>query len=139
MIHISDLAEFVFQIIHRTPVNPYIFAIDSAENQDQKAVVQEISRYFGSGLIKPKPTIEAVLDENFEIIRINLKMRPSELFEAKCQDNIEDIPFRWWCKKGFVKNMNKVCEEFIQYRGLRTNKVFITGPPASGKTFFAKQ
>ena len=139
MVHVRDIAEYVFQTIHRTPQNSYIFAVDWAENQDQKAVVSEISKTFGSGLIKPKPTLEAVLDENFEIIRVNLKLKPNELFESPCGENLEDIPFRWWCKKGFVKNMGRVCDEFIQFRGLRTNKVFISGPPASGKTFFGKQ
>ena len=68
-----DLAEYVFQTIHRTPQNPYIFAVDWAENQDQKAVVAEISKNFGSGLIKPKPTLEAVLDENFEGVNVGDK------------------------------------------------------------------
>ena len=141
MIHVQDLAEFVYQTIHRTPTQNYLFAIDFAENQDQKSIVQEISKNFGSGLIKPKPTMEAVLDENFEILRVNLKIKPNLSFEGDVEDlqSIEYIPFRWWCKEGFLKNMHKVCDEFIEYRGLRTNKILITGPPASGKTFFGKQ
>lgn len=139
MIHVKDLGEFVFQTIHRTPNQSYIFAIDWAENQDQKAVIQEISKNFGSGIVKPKSTMEAVLDENFEIMRVNLKIKPNDIFETQPLELIEEIPFRWWCKEGFVKNMQKVCDEFIQFRGLRTNKIFISGPPASGKTHYGKQ
>lgn len=54
-----------------------------AENQDQKSIVLEISKTFGSGLAKPKPTMEAVLDENFEICRIHLKVKGEKIFEPK--------------------------------------------------------
>ena len=54
-----------------------------AENQDQRSIVLEISKTFGSGLAKPKPTMEAVLDENFEICRIHLKMKAEKIFEPK--------------------------------------------------------
>lgn len=135
MIHVKDLAEYVFHVIHRTPPLFYIFAVDFSEGLEQKSIVQEISRNFGSGLVKPKPTMEAVLDENFEIIRINLKIRPNHCFE---EEN-DGFSFRWWCKEGFLKNMDKVCNEFIEYRGLRTNKILIAGPPAVGKTHYGKQ
>lgn len=36
-------------------------------------------------------------------------------------------------------NIQKVKEEFCKERGLKPIKIFITGPPASGKTKYAKQ
>lgn len=134
MVHVKDLAEYVFHIIHRTPRTNYLFALDFSEGLEQRAIVGEISKNFGSGLIKPKPTMEAVFDENFDIIRVHLKMKPNPIFE----EEHEGISFRWWCKEGFLKNMTKICTEFKQFRGLRTNKIFITGPPAAGKSFFGK-
>lgn len=52
---------------------------------------------------------------------------------ADLKDSIE-----WKCKQGInVKTMVMLNEEFNYYRGLFPLKVFIGGPPCSGKTHFA--
>jgi len=42
------------------------------------------------------------------------------------------------CKEGLKNNIASVKEEFQKERGLKPFKIFITGPPASGKSFFGK-
>ncbi len=44
------------------------------------------------------------------------------------------LKFPWHCEKGIVENALQLNDEFNQARNLKPMKVFITGPPASGKT-----
>jgi adenylate kinase len=47
---------------------------------------------------------------------------------------------QWHCKEGICKEtMGLLNQEFNLYRGLFPLKVFLTGPPASGKTHFAEK
>ena len=50
---------------------------------------------------------------------------------------IKQLKFPWHSEKGIVGNMVKLNKEFNDCRGLNPVKIFITGPPASGKTFYA--
>ena len=49
----------------------------------------------------------------------------------------EERKFPWHAKFGIRKNVPKLNKEFNEFRGLNPVKIFITGPPASGKTFYA--
>ena len=40
---------------------------------------------------------------------------------------------------GLVENIQTVVQEYRDARGLSSLKIFVHGPPASGKTFFAKK
>lgn len=45
--------------------------------------------------------------------------------------------FPWHCEKGIVKNIISLNNEFNTFRGLNPVKMFVTGPPASGKTYYS--
>ncbi len=47
--------------------------------------------------------------------------------------------FQWHCEKGIIDNVRKLNDEFNDYRGLHPVKIFISGPPASGKSYYAEQ
>jgi adenylate kinase len=72
-------------------------------------------------------------------------MRTSDVFkDGEPPEDAEDpeeaakkLKFPWHCEKGIVANIRMLNEEFNDNRGLHPVKIFITGPPASGKTFFA--
>mgnify|MGYP001987427426 CR=1 FL=1 len=49
------------------------------------------------------------------------------------------IEMDWLCKPGLPEKINLVKEEFAKERGLRPVKIFITGPPCSGKSFYGQQ
>ena len=88
-------------------------------------------------------------------MRVNLKMRTSDCFkdgvltEAEENDEtleeedkeqlLKDRKFPWHCEKGILSNMEKLNREFNEYRGLNPVKIFVTGPPASGKSFYAQK
>ena len=69
---------------------------------------------------------------------LNLKVKPSSLFVSQNEEE-EPVEFEWHCKDGLKVNISKVKEEFCKERGLKPVKIFITGPPASGKSFYGKQ
>jgi hypothetical protein len=42
--------------------------------------------------------------------------------------------FNWHCEGGIVDNIKLLSDEFNKTRKLNPVKIFLTGPPASGKT-----
>ena len=64
----------------------------------------------------------------------------SEETENNCNDSLtDDKKLEWQYRDGFVENFDKIYNEFRIFRRARTVKVFITGPPGSGKTFFSQK
>lgn len=47
--------------------------------------------------------------------------------------------FPWHCEKGIIGNIRLLNDEFNKYRGLNPVKIFISGPPASGKSFYSEK
>lgn len=74
-------------------------------------------------------------------------MRPSIVFkDEEPSEDAEDpdaererLRFKWHCEEGLSKNITKLNNEFNTFRGLKPVKIFIAGPPASGKTFYGKR
>jgi SpoVK/Ycf46/Vps4 family AAA+-type ATPase len=80
-----------------------------------------------------------------EFLKINLKIRSSDVFkDGEPPEDAEDpeeeakkLKFPWHAEKGIIENIRLLNIEFNKDRGLNPVKIFITGPPASGKTFYA--
>jgi adenylate kinase len=75
-------------------------------------------------------------------------MRASDAFRdgeppEDAGDDIDELAkklrFPWHCEKGIVENIRMINEEFNECRGLHPVKIFLTGPPASGKTHYAER
>ena len=92
--------------------------------------MKTISEGMGSGLIKHMELSDALGEEWVEFITLDMKIQASKVFQ-----NIE-----WHCPQGICKeSMTLLNHEFNVFRGLFPLKVFITGPPAGGKTHFAQR
>lgn len=106
---------------------------------------------------------------NFDLLMLDAWMKPSNMFKAMAdaaegepdqaddeeqQDgdndqNDPDVPklkkkslklnFDWWCKPGIAKSMPLLCREFNEARGLKPNRIMLSGPPVSGISYFAKK
>ena len=63
----------------------------------------------------------------------------ANLEEEEQNKLLEELKFKWHCEKGIIGNISKLNEEFNKNRGLNPVKIFITGPPASGKSFYSTQ
>ena len=97
-----------------------------------------------------------VLPENFpkDLLYLDVKILPSEFLKGEVKekeryysqlslDEEEKPPqyiplFKWHCPNGIISNMHSLRKEFIKYRNLNTNKIFILGNPYTGKTTISK-
>lgn len=78
---------------------------------------------------------------------INLKMKCSKAFkDGEPSEDAEDpeeeakkLKFPWHCEKGIINNIQMLNQEFIEQHELKPVKIFVQGPPGSGKTYFAKK
>lgn len=154
-IHVIDLARLVRRVVIEAPkVHPYIFAIDRTKKPTQKRIVSQISKCMGTD------KIENILPQEQDApiwqyrLQTNLKMKASDAFkdgqlteaeEEKYEDEDEKEAelakrkFPWHCEKGIIGNMEKLNVEFNTFRGLNPVKIFVTGPPAAGKSFYSKE
>lgn len=132
-------------------MHPYVFAVDRTKKPTQKRIISQIAKMMGTN------QIECVEDcpKQGDQMRVNLKMKTSDCFkdgvltEAEENDEtleeedkeqiLKDRKFQWHCERGIIGNMDKLNREFNEFRGLNPVKIFVTGPPASGKTFYAEK
>lgn len=145
-IHVLDLARLVRKVVEKKPISYYIFALDKTKNPTQKRIVEAISKGMGTGESESVSYDDVKQQPWAEYLALNLKMRSSDVMkDEEPPEDAEDpeeaakaLKFPWHCKKGIVKNMPLLNEEFNQNRGLKPVKIFITGPPACGKSHYAK-
>ena len=55
------------------------------------------------------------------------------------EEAAKKLKFPWHCEKGIIDNIRLLNVEFNDFNCLHPVKIFITGPPASGKTFYTDQ
>ena len=77
--------------------------------------------------------------QNFSEMNIDLKLKPSNVFidekrEDEDKEDYEKRSFKWHCQYGIPENISQLRKEFMKYRGLKSNKIFIIGTPYTGKT-----
>jgi len=149
-VHVTDLARMVKKVFESKPEKQYIFGIDNTKRPTQKKLIQAISSGIGTGLVESVDQPEAQRKAHprktplqFELdwrvpLSLNLKAKPSSLFVSQNEEE-EPVEFDWHCKDGLKTNIQKAKEEFCKERGLKPVKIFVTGPPAAGKSFFGKQ
>jgi adenylate kinase len=134
-VHVADLTQCIKHLLLSLPPVPlhikpqqYFVAVDQARHQTQERIMQAISAGMGSGLIK-KVELSDVLGEGWvEFLTLDMKFRTSEAF----------LGLSWHSPTGLsTESMSILNQEFNIYRGLFPLKVFVTGPPAAGKTHFA--
>jgi len=150
-IHIIDLARLVCRIVNDKPDHPYIFAIDKTKKPTQKRIVQAIANGMGTGQAASVEVDTSDPNQAFwrDFLTINLKMKTSSVFkdgqltpEQEEEENAEELlnalKFNWHSEKGIIENVTNLNTEFNTFRGLNPVKIFISGPPASGKSHYAK-
>ena len=77
--------------------------------------------------------------QHFYEMNIDLKLKPSPLFidekrEDEDKEDYDKRSFKWHCQYGIPENISQIRKEFMKYRGLKANKIFIIGTPYTGKT-----
>jgi len=110
--------------------------------------VKAISQGIGTGQVEQVKEDE-VVDSWKDFLTIDLKMKTSKVFKDGAlpeeyegeneEEDLKKLAFPWHCKKGIPKNIRMLNDEFNLVRGLNPVKMFLSGPPASGKTYFSAQ
>ena len=144
-IHVIDLARLVKRVVSNRPENYYIFAVDRTRNPTQKRLVEAISRGIGTAEVESVSFDDVKQHDWAEVLTLDLKMRSSDVMkDGEPPEDAEDpeeaakrLKFPWHCEKGILKNALALNVEFNQKRGVRPVKILITGPPASGKSYYA--
>lgn len=71
-----------------------------------------------------------------DVLSLNLNMEPSSVMLGSDFASVLEPP-GWLCQQGLLSNIRTVAAEFCKERKLRSMRVIILGPPASGKSTLA--
>jgi len=133
-IHVKDLARIIKFVVDTKPESKYVFAVDNTPLSERKqiSIIKAISNGIGTGevcSVEPK-------NESWELyLSIDLFVKPSVLLVPEEE---AAPPFEWHALSGITQNIYKLNSEFNEKRGLKPIKIFVSGPPASGKTHFSR-
>ena len=148
-LHIRDLSRCVKKLIDDNIDKPYLFAVDKTKKPTQKRIIEAISKGIGTGEVRnfaQDEISDSIIWKDY--LRMNIKMKASDVFKDKTppeevdvedEKAMEPFKFKWHCQKGIIENALKLNIEFNEARELESVKIFITGPPASGKTFYSNK
>ena len=91
--------------------------------------MKTISQSMGSGAVKRVELSDVIEEDWCEVLTLDLKMQ--------CSKVLREGKF-WHCRKGLcLETMAMLNQEFNLFRGLFPLKLFVTGPPGSGKTHYS--
>ncbi|CAL8317375.1 unnamed protein product [Merluccius merluccius] len=130
MIHIDDLASVIQNTIDHKPKRHYILAVDDSKNTLED-VVMMISEVLGPGKIHKLPkeearSMNALKPEELEYLSVDLRLEATLLKET--------FNLRWTSESGMIDNIDRIVDEYKHTRQLLPVRIFLTGPPAVGKT-----
>lgn len=146
-VHVVDLVRLVKKIYEAKPDKKYLFCIDNTDDRRQKALIQAISSGIGTGKVESKEyQVDEIVrfaarlelaDKPNSTLSIDLNLRPSSLMVMpEGVEDAEPVDFPWHCEKGLAANIDKVKQEFCKINNLLPIKIFVNGPPLSGKSYF---
>ena len=103
------------------------------EQQQQQDIKEDTSQQQQPNVVQYEPI------QHFYEMNIDLKLKPSLLFidekrEDEDKEDYDKRSFKWHCQYGIPENISQIRKEFMKYRGLKANKIFIIGTPYTGKT-----
>ncbi|NWV28803.1 KAD7 kinase, partial [Origma solitaria] len=134
-IHIRDLAVVLQNIADNRPDFQYMLAVDTSMHTLEE-LIKCISENVGPGKIEKVAKENAFLSK--ELTQMHLDMLLVNL-QMDCKYLTENFNMKWVAETGLIENIEQVVMEYKQTRGLMPLKVYIHGPPASGKSTIAKE
>ncbi|XP_054131391.1 adenylate kinase 7 isoform X2 [Melozone crissalis] len=134
-IHVRDLAIVLQNVAELKPAFQYVLGVD-ASMHTLRELIKCISKNIGPGKIEKVPKENAFLSKELtqmqlDMLFVNLRMESLYLKE--------NFNINWFAETGLIDNIAQVVLEYKQARGLLPLKVYIHGPPGSGKSTIAKE
>ncbi|KAL0269649.1 UNVERIFIED_CONTAM: hypothetical protein PYX00_007306 [Menopon gallinae] len=135
LIHVDALANIVYLILSDFPKTiKYIVAVEQMPTS-LRTIVRLISKKLGTGKIKKVSKEEAfvypeIKQRNFDMLTVNLNIIPGYILNMNLKPSLEQT---------FKENIDDIITEFRKARNLKPVKIFIHGPPASGKTLLSNR
>lgn len=134
-IHIRDLASIIVNICDSKPKVRYILAVDDAKST-MEDIIRTISKNLGAGKIKfinkeDSLTESGLSQVEFDMLNVHLRLEATFIKEG--------MNITWVSEGGFTDNIHRMVKEYKQVRNLLPLRVYITGPPASGKSTVVEQ
>lgn len=109
----------------------------------QNALVNAISTGIGTGKTHTVDAQDVVQEDWAKWMQLDIMLKPSDLMkltetseEETGGDEKPQSDFKWEAEQGLEVNIEKVRLEFNAFRNLRPIKIFLSGPPGSGKSYF---
>ena len=138
-IHVKDVGTLIKRLIDRKPQHRYIFAFDQTPNRTIKHILKSIKKSIGCNNDENNQEMVNNKSSYFPYLKIDLKVKSSNIFidekrEGEDKEDYERRAFKWHCQYGIAANASLIRKEFIKYRGLKRNKIFILGTPYTGKS-----
>ena len=132
-IHVKDLCTFLLTVIASPPDASYLYASEPASTT-QADLVTAISTRLGTGSVEGVDLATASLSST----------TPAPLLAALTADvrldseTLRSAEMEWSAKDGFVASVGRVVEEFVRTRRAEPVRVWVTGPPCSGKSRWSR-
>lgn len=138
-IHVKDVVTLIKRLIDRKPQHRYIFAFDQSPNRTIKHILKSIKKSIGCNNDENNQEMVNNKSSYFPYLKLDLKAKSSNIFidekrEGEDKEDYERRAFKWHCQYGIAANVSLIRKEFIKYRGLKRNKIFILGNPYTGKS-----
>lgn len=134
MIHISDLASTIVNVMEGRPESGYLLAMDGASSTLGE-IAECIATKLGTGKVEPTngelPPLDVLVTPSVdEILSLNLRL------ERGAINDLEGV--KWVAPDGMIEAMDTVIAEYKDQRGLHPVKIFIHGPPLTNTERVAK-
>ena len=141
-IHVKDLSNIIKRISFVRPPHYYSFAVDKSVNQTQISLIKSISEGISTGEVNHIELDDVLYEDWSEFLSLNIRINPSSIFEELYMEvpELEDSnEFPWHWPTGIRDNVDRIIHEFTKFRGFNPMRIYLNGPPASGKTHYAKK
>ena len=146
-VHVADLITYVEKVIQKKPDLPYLLALDHNPKPTQRKIIEAISKGIGTGLVQSVEPDQA--NPFIGELTLNLRIKPSSIFmkieEEEAAIEVEEgsevvkFKFDWHSKDGIQKTIEMLRQEFNRVNKLSQQKIFVMGPPGSGKTYYTTE
>ncbi|QDZ17886.1 adenylate kinase [Chloropicon primus] len=127
LVNVKDVVQFLDLIVASKLTKKYCLVVDEVENT-LKEVTETIAASFGAK-VETASLEDAIFLEEKKVDHLFLNLKP------ECT-KVDDYVFQF--SGGLASEMKAISAEYTASLGYSPHAFFLSGPPGSGKTYFAK-